>query len=54
MFPGGEIFRYSHIKYHLLDKPFNIAKNPKYNGYQGGFASMVYDVFDKKNFRWNS
>ena len=25
----------------LRDKTFNIAKNPKYDGYQRGFASMV-------------
>ena len=30
------------------DKAFNIAKNPKYDGYQRGFASMVYNFFDKK------
>ena len=30
----------------LRDKPFNIAKNPKYDGYQGGLASMVYKFFD--------
>ena len=32
----------------LRDKAFNIAKNPKYNGYQRGLASMVYKFFDKK------
>ena len=26
----------------FCDKTFNIAKNPKYNGYQRGLASMVY------------
>ena len=26
----------------LRDKPFNIAKNPKYYRYQRGLASMVY------------
>ena len=31
----------------LLDKAFNIAKNPKYDGYQRGLASMVYNVFNK-------
>ena len=30
------------------DKAFNIAKNPKYNGYQRGLASMFYKAFDKK------
>ena len=29
----------------LRDKAFNIAKNPKYDGYQRGLASMVYDFF---------
>ena len=32
----------------LCDKAFNIAKNPKYDGYQRGLASMVYKFFDKK------
>ena len=32
----------------LRDKAFNIAKNPKYNGYQRGLASMIYNFFDKK------
>ena len=29
----------------LHDKAFNIAKNPKYDGYQHGLASMVYKFF---------
>ena len=33
----------------LKDKGFNIAKNPKYNGYQRGLASMLYEFFDKKS-----
>ena len=33
----------------LCDKAFDIAKYPKYDGYQRGLASMVYTVFDKKN-----
>ena len=33
----------------LRDKPFNIAKNPKYDGYQTGLASMIYKFFDKKS-----
>ena len=32
----------------LRDKAFNIAKNPKYDGYQRGLVSMVYEFFDKK------
>ena len=31
----------------LRDKAFNIAKNPKYDGYQRELASMVYKCFDK-------
>ena len=31
----------------LRDKAFNIAKNPKCDGYQRGLASMVYKFFDK-------
>ena len=33
----------------LRDKAFTVAKNPKYDGYQRGLASMVYEVFDKKS-----
>ena len=33
----------------LRDEAFNIAKNPKYDGYQTGLASMVYKFFDKKS-----
>ena len=33
----------------LRDEAFNIAKNPKYDGYQRGLASMVYNFFDKKS-----
>ena len=32
----------------LRDKAFNIAKNPKDDGYQLGLASMVFKFFDKK------
>ena len=32
----------------LRDKAFNIAKNPKYDGYQSAFASLFYKFFDKK------
>ena len=32
----------------LHDKAFNIAKNPKYDGYQRGLASMIYKFFDEK------
>ena len=33
----------------LSNKAFNIAKSPKYDGYQRGLASMVYKFFDKKS-----
>ena len=33
----------------LRDKAFNIAKNPTYDGYQRGLASMVHKFFDKKS-----
>ena len=33
----------------LRDETFNIATNPKYDGYQRGLASMVYKFFDKKS-----
>ena len=33
----------------LRDKAFNISKNPKYDGYQRGLASMVYKFFDKNS-----
>ena len=33
----------------LTDKTFNTAKNPKYDGYQRGLASMVYKFFDKNS-----
>ena len=31
----------------LRDKAYDIASNPKYDGYQRGLASMVYNFFDK-------
>ena len=33
----------------LRGKAYNIASNPKYDGYQSGLASMVYKFFDKKS-----
>ena len=32
----------------LKNKAFDIAKDPKYHGYQKGLASMVYKFFDSK------
>ena len=33
----------------LRNKAFNIAKDPKYDGYQRGLTSMAYKFFDKKS-----
>ena len=33
----------------LRNKAFNIAKNPKHDGYQRRAASIVYRFFDKKS-----
>ena len=33
----------------LRNRAFNIAKDPKYDGYQTGLASMVYKFFDKNS-----
>ena len=33
----------------IKDRVFEIASNPKYDGYQRGLASMVYKFFDKKS-----
>ena len=35
----------------LHDKAFNIAKNPKYDGYQRDLASMVDEFLDKNTSR---
>ena len=32
----------------LRNKAFNIAKDPKYDGYQRGLASMIYNFFDSE------
>ena len=38
------------IKFKILrNTAFNIAKDPKYDGYQRVLASMVYKFFDKKS-----
>ena len=33
----------------LRNRAFNIAKDPKHDGYQRGLASIVYKFFDKKS-----
>ena len=35
------------------DKAFNVASNPKYDGYQRALASMVYKFFIK-DFLWSN
>ena len=37
----------------LLDKAFDIAKNPKYDGDQQALTLMVYTFFDKKTSNIN-
>ena len=32
----------------LTDKAFEITNNPKYDGYQKGLASMIFNFFDKR------
>ena len=32
----------------MKDKAYEIAINPKYDGYQRGFSSMLYKFFDNK------
>ena len=34
----------------LLDKAFNIMKNPKYDEYHSEVTSMIYKLFHQKNF----
>ena len=34
----------------LCDKAVNMVKNPKYDEYQRGLASMVYKFFDEDSF----
>ena len=33
----------------LKNRAYNIAKDPKYDGFQRGLAAMVYKFFDKKS-----
>ena len=36
----------------LCDKPFNIARNPKYGEYQRDIVSMLYNFFDRIFCYW--
>ena len=42
----GDLLERTAADKELYNETFNIAKNPKYNGYQRGLASMVYKFFD--------
>ena len=33
----------------LQDKAFDIAKDPRIDGYERGFTSLLYKFFDEKN-----
>ena len=33
----------------IRDRAFEIASNPKYDGYQRGLPSMIYKFFDNKS-----
>ena len=46
---GLWIFQRTALEKILRDKVFNIAKNPNYDEYQRGLASMIYRFFDKKS-----
>ena len=36
----------------LIDKEFDTAKSPKYDGFQRGLASMVYKILIKRPLRF--
>ena len=38
----------------LRAKPFNVSKNPKYDGYQTGLNSIAYKIFGKKSSSKNA
>ena len=40
--------KYKDLTKGTQEKAFEIASNPKYDGYEKGLASMVYNFFDKK------
>ena len=33
----------------MRDEVFNVVKKPKYDGYQRGLFSVVYELFDEKS-----
>ena len=48
-----DLFRRTASDKILRDEAFNIAKYLKFDRYQRGLVSMVYELFDKKNFWWS-
>ena len=48
MFPAWRLTRKTASDKMLCDKAFDMAKIPKYDGYQRELASIVYTFFDKK------
>ena len=46
---SNDLARRTPLEKVLRDKAFEIASNPKYDGYQRRLASMVYKLFDKKS-----
>ena len=42
-----KIWLKEHNQVVLRDKAFEIASNPKYDGYQRGLRSTIYKFFDK-------
>ena len=44
-----DLYRRSAADKVLHDKAFNIAKNPKHDGYQRGITSMIYKFLIKKS-----
>ena len=46
---GKDLVRRTQSDKVLKDKAFNIASDPKYDGYQQGLATMVFKFFDKKS-----
>ena len=46
---GKDLTKRTVTEKNLRNRAFNIAKDPKYDGYQRGLASMDYKLFDKKS-----
>ena len=45
----GDLARRTASDKFFINKAFNIAEKPKYNGFYRDLSSMVYKFFDKKN-----